>query len=79
MDKTESIRRKMVSEINSNPGERAQLEEKYGKVWDTTEVEEAFEIIGFMAPYVVAREKTTGKKGSLQFQDSPRYYFNFRA
>jgi len=76
-DPTESARRERLVEINSEPGSRAALEAKYGQVWDTEELADAFEIIGFMAPLVVVRRKSDGQKGSLEFQHSPRYYFNF--
>jgi hypothetical protein len=32
-----------------------------------------------MAPLVVVKRKADGKKGSLEFQGSPRFYFNFEA
>jgi hypothetical protein len=34
-------------------------------------------VIGFMAPLVVVRRRSDGKKGSLEFQHSPRHYFGF--
>jgi len=81
MDSTEKIRRQMVNEINSNPSERELLEKEHGQVWNTSEVSQDFEIVGFMksniAPFVVATRKTDGVKGSLMFQDRPRYYFDF--
>lgn len=76
-DPTEDIRREMVNEINAEPGSRAALEAQYGKVWDTSELQEDFEVIGFAAPLVVVRRKNDGKKGSLLFQHSPRFYFGF--
>jgi hypothetical protein len=73
---------KITSEIESNDEEkeRARLVEKYGadNVWDTEEVSRNFEIIGFMAPFVVAIRQADKVKGSLQFQHSPRFYFNWR-
>ena len=30
-----------------------------------------------VAPFVVVRRKGDGKKGSLEFQHQPRFYFNF--
>jgi hypothetical protein len=30
-----------------------------------------------MAPFVVVRRKADGRKGSLEFQHHPRFYFNF--
>jgi hypothetical protein len=81
-DETESIRRARVVELNQglNPEEaqrRAELEAQYGKVWTTKEMAEEFEGIGFMAPYLVVKRKSDGKKGSLEFCHMPRFYFNW--
>jgi hypothetical protein len=78
-DPTENLRRSMVAEINSNPSLKSALESDYGvgNVWTTAELSERFEVIGFMAPFAVVREKATGKKGTVMFQHSPRLYFNF--
>jgi len=78
MDNTENIRRGMVEIINSNPSEREKLETVFGKVWNTSEVSKDFEIIGFMAPFVVAKRKSDSVKGTLTFQHNPRYYFDFK-
>jgi len=84
-DETESFRRARVQELNSEvlgdkQSDRSRLEYLHGKgnVWDTDELSEKFEVIGFMAPYVVVRDKVTGDKGSCEFIHSPRFYFNFR-
>lgn len=83
MDETEGIRREQVTEINSQvvsndkDEERKRLETKYGQVWNTEELSRDFEVLGFMAPYVVVRRKEDGKKGSMTFQHSPRFYFGF--
>ena len=76
-DPTETIRREMVTEINAEPGSREYLEAKHGKVWSTSELQEEFEAIGFMAPLIVVRRRSDGVKGSLTFQHSPRFYFDF--
>ncbi len=76
-DPTETIRRERVAEINAAPGSRAALEAQYGQVWDTDQLRADFEVIGFMAPLVVVRRKSDGRKGSLEFQNSPRMYFNY--
>lgn len=49
------------------------------KTWNTAELIEDFEVIGFSAPYVVVRRRSDGQKGSLEFRHSPRVYFNFVA
>jgi hypothetical protein len=78
-DPTETIRRQRLAEINIEPGSRQALEVQYGQVWDTKELAEEFEVIGFMAPLVVVRRRADGAKGSLEFQHHPRFYFNFQA
>lgn len=77
-DPTETIRRERVAEINSAPGPREALEAQYGKVWTLDELREEFEIIGFAAPLVVVRRLSDNKKGSLEFQHHPRYYFSWK-
>ena len=62
-DETEPYRRQRLAEINSEPGSREALEAQHGQVWNTEEMSRDFEVIGFMAPYVVARRKGDGKKG----------------
>jgi hypothetical protein len=84
-DETEGIRRVMVAgingavESNSEVTERARLEKEYGvgNVWDTSEISRDFKVIGFMAPFCVVERKSDGVKGSVEFQHSPRFYFNF--
>ena len=76
-DQTESIRKEMVAEINAQPGSRAYLEAKHGQVWDTSELSDDFDVIGFMAPVVAVIRKSDRQKGSLYFQHSPRFYFSF--
>jgi len=58
---------------------RKTLEEEYGTVYNTTELQEAFEVSAFAAPYVVVVDKKSQKKGSLQFTHRPRFYFRFVA
>jgi hypothetical protein len=77
-DPTESIRRQMVAEINAEPGSREALERQHGQVWDTDQLRDLFEVIGFMAPLVGVRRKSDGVKGSLLFQHNPRFYFGFK-
>ena len=77
MDAIEQIRKEMVSEINSNPSERQNLESKYGQVWDTNELQKDFSVKGFSAPFVIVERKSDNKMGTLTFQHSPRFYFDF--
>ena len=57
---------------------RGGLEERLGQVWDTTQLQQDFEVLGFQAPYVVVRRRSDGVRGSLEFQHDPRFYFCFR-
>ena len=76
-DLTETARRQRQTEINLVPGSREALEATYGNVWSTSELTEDFEVVGFLAPFVVALRRSDGQKGSLEFQANPRFYFNF--
>jgi hypothetical protein len=76
-DETEAYRRKRQAELNMAAEDRAALERQYGQVWSTDELRAEFEVLGFMAPLVVVRRLSDNKKGSLEFQGSPRWYFNF--
>jgi hypothetical protein len=75
-DETESTRRQMVAEINSNPKTQEELGQTQ-QTWDTDELCNDFEVIGFAAPFVVVRRYSDGQKGTLTFQHSPRVYFDF--
>jgi hypothetical protein len=77
IDETERYRRERQAEINSQAAERAALEKQYGEVLDTKQIRERYEVLGFMAPYVVVKDKATGKRGSMEFQHMPRFYFGF--
>lgn len=77
-DSTESIRRERLAELNVEPGSLATLEAQYGLVWDTNGLRQDFDVLGFMAPFVVVRRKLDGVRGSLEFQHNPRFYFNFQ-
>ena len=78
-DATETIRRKRLAEINIERTGREALTERHGRVWNTSELTADFEVMGFMAPYVVVQRKADGRKGSLEFKHSPRLYFNYVA
>jgi hypothetical protein len=71
-DPTEEIRRAML-ERNQPHDDLAKAEKR----WDTDQVREEFEVIGFMAPFVAVRRKSDGMRGSLEFTHHPRWYFNF--
>ena len=76
-DATELYRRQRLAEINAQPGSHEALEARYGRVWNTEKLSQEFEVFGFMAPFVIVRRKSDGKRGSLEFQHDPRFYFAF--
>lgn len=78
-DPTEGMRREMMAQINAVEGSREYLEAKHGQVWDTNQLQEDFVVLGFLAPFVIAKRKSDGVRGSLFFQNSPRLYFRFEA
>ena len=77
-DPTESIRKQMVAELNSEEATKAELKEKHGRVWTTSEMQEEFDALGFMAPFIIVRRKDTDERGSLMFTHSPRLYFSWQ-
>ncbi len=77
-DPTESIRKELLAEINAQPGSREALEAEHGQVWNTQQLGEDFQVLGFAAPLVVVKRKKDGVKGSLFFQHNPRFYFGFQ-
>ncbi len=76
-DPTEETRRVLVAAVNSAPADRATLEAQYGRVRDTSELANDFEVLGFAAPFAVVRCKADNRMGSLMFQHQPRFYFCF--
>lgn len=77
-DPTEDIRRARLIELNAQPGSREALEAEHGQVWNTDELRQDFEVVGFMAPLIVVRRRSDGQKGSLEFQHNPRFYFGWQ-
>lgn len=49
-----------------------------GQTWDTTQLQQDFEVKGFMAPYIAVVRKSDGKPGVLEFTHHPRVYFGFQ-
>ena len=72
IDETESVRRDML--MSGQPHEDLKAA---AQRWDTAQLGAEFEVIGFMAPFVVVRRKADGRKGSMEFTHNPRWYFNF--
>lgn len=59
---------------------RARLEQTYGdQVWSSEELLQHFEVSHFEPPYVHVISKETGQRGTVAFNDDPRFYFAFTA
>lgn len=76
-DETENYRRARQAKLNTEAAAIEELTERHGTIWNTEALRQDFEVLGFLAPFVVVRNRHTGKKGSLEFQHSPRFYFNW--
>jgi hypothetical protein len=76
-DPTEAIRRQLAVVINESPRSRELLEAEFGRVWDSAQLPQDFDVLGFRAPFVVVRCRSDRRLGSLLFQSFPRFYFAF--
>lgn len=54
------------------------LRAKHGQLWDTKQLQQDFEVHGFMAPFAKVTRKSDNVDGLIQFQHHPRFYFNFK-
>lgn len=77
-DQTEAIRKSLVQTLNAEPGSREDLEQRYGDVWDTQQLQEHFTVLGFCAPFCVVERKLDHTKGSVLLQHNPRFYHSFK-
>ena len=70
----------MNSSLDTSAAEaKAALSLSYSDVMTTDEVREKFDVISFLAPFVMVERKSDGVKGTLEFTHMPRFYFNFVA
>lgn len=84
-DPTEGIRRVLTSAINQEAADiaekeadpRAELEARYGQLWDTKEMTSEFAVQSFAAPFVVVTRRSDSQRGTLMFSHSPRFYHSF--
>lgn len=73
-DPTEAVRRMMI-ETDAPAQDLAQTT---GPAWDTEAFKRDFEVLGFLAPFVLVRRRSDGKRGTLEFVHLPRVYFNWQ-
>jgi hypothetical protein len=56
---------------------REELEQQWGKTWDTSEVAREVVITSIISNEVVVRRKSDNRVGKLTFQNDPLLYYNF--
>jgi hypothetical protein len=78
-DPTESIRRTRQAELNSGAKPRDLLTITSGAMKPRISQRSRTSSVDHTCPYWASKDRTTGKKGSLEFQHSPRFYFKFVA
>jgi len=54
-----------------------EVRDEFDDACDTTELQEQYSVVGFLAPYVNVTRKSDGQKGTMMFQHEPRMYFKF--
>lgn len=77
LTEAEARRHQLAEAICSLSKDRLQLEQENGQVWDEPRLARDYEVIGKIIPFVIVIERVSGLRGTLLFQDSPRYYFSF--
>lgn len=63
--------------VTADP-DREVMEKRWGKVWDTKELQLDFKVEGFLAPYIIVERLSDGVRGTLTFSHYPRWYYNFQ-
>jgi len=71
-------RKEMIDQVNLQPKGRRELEMLGMEVWDESELELDFNVLGYRDPFVVVERLFDGARGTLMFQYEPRLYFEFR-
>lgn len=73
-DPTEQARRDLLDEM---PEECLAAIARGERVWDRDAMLNEYDVIGFLAPFVIVKRRSDGAKGSLCFTNRPRYYFGW--
>jgi hypothetical protein len=71
-DPTEEARRSMI-ETGQTHRDLANAAQR----WTTEQLKEEFIVHAFLAPFVSVTRKSDGLEGTMEFTNSPRWYFNF--
>jgi hypothetical protein len=64
---------------NTETARGRELVDRYGakNVYNTKQLQELFEVESFAMGIVVVKRKSDGKRGFLDFDHAPRFYYNF--
>ena len=73
----DGLRRKVRDAINTEPRTREQLELAFGEVWDEETVNNDFEVLGDVSPFMLVLRLRDGMTGALLYQEYPRLYWHF--
>lgn len=73
----ESPLRALQTSLETKPATRKELEYEFGEVWDENEFMMQFENLGYRPPFVIVRHLISGERGTVLFQNQPRFYFRF--
>jgi hypothetical protein len=65
-------------ENNPHSLNRQELEASVGHVWDISTAAHQFDFLAFYGRRAVVKDRTSGLKGTIEIQDKPRLFFNFR-
>jgi hypothetical protein len=69
---TDQLRRSMI-ETGQPQADLAEADQ----TWTTEQLRAEFDVLGFQAPFVIARRKADDAVGSLEFTHQPRVYFGW--
>lgn len=75
LDTTVEARKRLLPTM---PQEALDAIERGEQIWSTDEMREEFEVVGFLAPFVVVKRRSDGATGSLTFTHNPRCYFGWQ-
>ena len=70
-------KRKKARRIMPTPRTRTDLEQEFGKVWDTQELATEFVITSIIGLEVVVRRKADNVVGMLTYQNEPRLFYRW--
>lgn len=67
----------MITDTAEREREREALMRRYGEVWNYEDAQRDFHFSSVQAPVVNVRRREDNIQGTLEFQQYPRFYFNF--